>query len=79
MYEEYKLLLAAEQYTGAHFVAINALAPEAIIRDDLDLLNKLLQPFENVDISVDNWSSGGKVSGDLLICLITKLYLIAIT
>ncbi|TIC58943.1 hypothetical protein E3Q03_04067 [Wallemia mellicola] len=61
IYEEYKLLLAAEQYTGAHFVAVNTLAPEAIIRDDLDLLNKLLQPFENVDVSVDNWSSSGKL------------------
>lgn len=59
-YKEYKLLLDAELYSEAHLVAVNALAPEAIIRDDLALLARLLEPFL-VEVGVDGWSSGGKV------------------
>ncbi|TIA83864.1 hypothetical protein E3P98_00468 [Wallemia ichthyophaga] len=58
-YAQYKLLLAAEMHSEAHAVAVDVLAPEAIIRDDLALLRRLLEPL--VTESVDGWASRGKL------------------
>ena len=37
-YDEYKLLLKSQLFNEAHIVAVNSLIPEAIIRDDMNLL-----------------------------------------
>lgn len=60
-YDEYKLLLKSQLFNEAHIVAVNSLIPEAIIRDDMNLLENLLQPFINPDVTVDHWSSCGKL------------------
>ncbi|KZP25015.1 hypothetical protein FIBSPDRAFT_856394 [Athelia psychrophila] len=59
VYEAYECYLAAQLYNPAHDLAVLELAPDAIIRGDLDLLKEL---FERVHSrKVENWTSRGKV------------------
>lgn len=60
----------------AHETVVSVLAPEALIRSDLDLILELLQPIQRVlmdaAVSMDQlagWESGGKVLVDYVACL----------
>jgi len=58
VYGAYCLFMEAGQYHTAHELAVLELAPDAVIREDLDLLAKL---FEGMDsLEVDSWSLRGK-------------------
>ncbi|THH00872.1 hypothetical protein EW026_g1746 [Hermanssonia centrifuga] len=58
VYEAYELYLAAGMYNSAHELAVLELAPDAIIKDDLELLKDL---FERIDgHAVDGWHVRGK-------------------
>ena len=47
-------------FNAAHNLAVLELAPDAVIRQDLDLLNDLFQRFAGQ--SIDGWEVRGKVS-----------------
>ncbi|KAF8888568.1 nuclear protein 96-domain-containing protein [Infundibulicybe gibba] len=59
IYTAYELYLSAGLYDAAHDLAVLELAPEAIIRRDLNLLQNLLDKF--TDRAVDRWHIRGKV------------------
>lgn len=59
MFGAYELYLSAEMYSAAHNLAVLELAPDAVIRQDLELLRELFQRF--VGQPVAGWSFGGKV------------------
>ena len=59
MYQAYELYLTAHLYNAAHDIAVLALAPDAIIRKDLELLKNIFEPFKTKRI--DNWNLRGKV------------------
>ena len=61
VYEAYELYLLAGMYTAAHDLAVMELAPDAIIRKDLELLQELFDRISGHP--VDGWHSRGKVSG----------------
>jgi nuclear pore complex protein Nup98-Nup96 len=48
-------------HSAAHELAVFELAPEAVIRDDLELLKVLFERF--VGHAVDGWHVRGKVCG----------------
>lgn len=49
----------AQLYNPAHELAVLELAPDAIIRKDLDLLKDIFERFNSK--KVDNWNTRGKV------------------
>ena len=59
VYEAYQLYLSARMYTPAHDLAITELAPDAIIRKDLQLLKEILDelPADHIE----GWHDRGKV------------------
>jgi len=59
VYEAYELYLMAGSYTAAHELAVLELAPDAIIRKDLELLKELLQRISGHP--VEGWHVRGKV------------------
>jgi nuclear pore complex protein Nup98-Nup96 len=59
VFAEYKMLLAADEQGAAHNIVVTELAPEAIIRSDMGLLRRLLDPFNPREVA--EWESGGKV------------------
>lgn len=63
IYAAYELYITAQLYNAAHTLALLELAPDAIIRKDLDLLRTLFSPFDSVGRrdKVDNWFLKGKV------------------
>lgn len=60
VYGAYELYLSASMYNAAHDLAVRELAPDAVIREDLELLKSLFEQFRNH--SVDDWHVRGKVS-----------------
>lgn len=77
IFSEYKLLLAAEKSSEAHELVVSFLAPEALVRGDLVLLRRLLDPFNPRLVS--NWDAGGKVSfpfGPLFETIVTNLFVL---
>ncbi|KAF8517736.1 nuclear protein 96-domain-containing protein [Hysterangium stoloniferum] len=58
-FDAYEHFLKADEQRLAHILAVNDLAPDAVIRDDLALLQGLFQPF-NPQV-VDDWSFRGKL------------------
>lgn len=60
VYGAYELYLAAGMYNAAHDLAVLELAPDAVIRADLELLKSLFEQF--LDHPVDDWHVRGKVS-----------------
>ncbi|KAG9313450.1 nuclear protein 96-domain-containing protein, partial [Chiua virens] len=58
VFEAYKLYMAAGLYQSAHDLAIAELAPEAVIRQDLDLLVSLFEAMDGQPI--DGWYIKGK-------------------
>ena len=59
VYEAYELYLLAGKYTAAHELAVTELAPDAIIRKELELLQELLDRISGHP--VPGWHSRGKV------------------
>lgn len=59
VFEAYQLYLNAGLYQQAHDLAVVGLAPEAVIRQDLDLLTSLFERIANQ--TVDGWHVRGKV------------------
>ncbi|KAG1786824.1 nuclear protein 96-domain-containing protein [Suillus plorans] len=62
VFEAYQLYLNAGLYQQAHDLAVVELAPEAVIRQDLDLLVSLFERIANQ--TVDGWHTRGKVYMD---------------
>lgn len=58
VFEAYQLYLQAGLHSAAHELAVYELAPEAVIRDDLELIKTLFGRF--VGHSVDEWHVRGK-------------------
>ncbi|KZT69972.1 hypothetical protein DAEQUDRAFT_668616 [Daedalea quercina L-15889] len=59
VYGAYELYLSAGMYNAAHDLAVLELAPDAVIREDLELLKTLFEQF--LDRPVDNWHIRGKI------------------
>lgn len=59
VYQAYELYLTAQMYNPAHELAVLELAPDAIIRKDLELLKDIFERFNGR--KVDNWNFRGKV------------------
>lgn len=59
LYEAYELYLAAGKYNPAHDLAVLELAPDAVLRKDLDLLRSLFERFAGRP--VEGWHVRGKV------------------
>ncbi|KAK4051594.1 hypothetical protein OIV83_002734 [Microbotryomycetes sp. JL201] len=57
VFAEFKLLIMAEQWSAAHEIAVLELAPEAVVRGDLLLVKKLLEPFNPRRISAQKSTS----------------------
>ncbi|KAJ7050563.1 nuclear protein 96-domain-containing protein, partial [Mycena amicta] len=58
IYQAFELYSSAALYNEAHNLAISKLAPDAIIRNDLELLSSLFSRFNGRP--VDGWHSRGK-------------------
>jgi nuclear pore complex protein Nup98-Nup96 len=81
-FEEYELLIFAGQLTEAHAIAVRHLAPEAIIRGDLDVLLTLFAPFHEANLpggldDMAGWKQGGRVYVDYVACVKHLPYLLA--
>jgi hypothetical protein len=61
VYQEYLASLEAGLFDRAHSVVLDRLASEAILREDMGVLRKLMESLE--DQSVSDWENGGGVSG----------------
>jgi nuclear pore complex protein Nup98-Nup96 len=59
VFEAYHLYLQAGLHSAAHELAVFELAPEAVIRNDLELVKVLFERF--VGHAVDEWHVRGKV------------------
>jgi nuclear pore complex protein Nup98-Nup96 len=60
VWEAYELYMAAELFNPAHELAVLELAPDAVIRQDFELLKSLFAGIAGH--SVDGWHVRGKVS-----------------
>ena len=60
IFRAYELYLSAGLYNQAHQLAAHDLAPEAVIKGDLELLKELFRKFKGHP--VENWQIRGKVS-----------------
>lgn len=58
--------MAAEQWSQAHEIVVHTLAPEAVIRGDIKLLERLLEPID--ETKVEGWEEGGQVRFALSLC-----------
>lgn len=58
IFEAYELYMAAGLYQSAHDLAVVELAPEAVIRQDFELLTTLFERM--VSQSIDGWHLKGK-------------------
>jgi nuclear pore complex protein Nup98-Nup96 len=58
VFEAYQLYLQAGLHSAAHELAVYELAPEAVIRDDLELIQTLFRRL--IGHSVDEWHVRGK-------------------
>jgi len=58
VYQAYESYLTAQLYNPAHELAVLELAPDAIIRKDLDLLKDIFDRFNSR--KADNWNIRGK-------------------
>ncbi|XP_061394699.1 nuclear pore complex protein Nup98-Nup96 [Musca vetustissima] len=65
-----KYLLKAKQWSLAHEIIFQHIAPDAIINDNLDYLHNLLSQFESPDLNkavkVPNWSNQGQIFLDFI-------------
>ncbi|PWN25812.1 hypothetical protein BDZ90DRAFT_275689 [Jaminaea rosea] len=82
-YDEYSLLLKAELFERAHAIAVRDLAPEAIIRGDVNVLFELFAPFteafeEQVGDDLPGWTVGGQLYLDYVACVEQLPHLISV-
>ncbi|XP_013097409.2 nuclear pore complex protein Nup98-Nup96 [Stomoxys calcitrans] len=65
-----KYLLKAKQWSLAHEIIFQHIAPDAVINDNLDYLHDLLSQFETPDLNksvkVPNWSNQGQIYLDFI-------------
>ncbi|KAF9051437.1 nuclear protein 96-domain-containing protein [Panaeolus papilionaceus] len=63
VYAAYELYLTAQLYNSAHNIALYDLAPDAIIRKDLELLRSLFAPFDldGRRDKIESWFVRGKI------------------
>ncbi|KIL64135.1 hypothetical protein M378DRAFT_11701 [Amanita muscaria Koide BX008] len=61
IYNAYELYLSAGLYKPAHNIAVLELAPDAILRRDLDLLRDIFERFEGKEGKIDGWSIRGEI------------------
>ncbi|KAF9476965.1 hypothetical protein BDN70DRAFT_862477 [Pholiota conissans] len=63
VFAAYELYISAQLYNAAHTIAVLELAPDAIIRKDLELLRSLFAPFDNDGKrdKIEGWFVRGKV------------------
>ncbi|KAL8279354.1 hypothetical protein RQP46_008166 [Phenoliferia psychrophenolica] len=66
-YREYQLHVKAEQWNEAHTIAVNELAPEAIMHNSPNLLRAVFAPFDARQVA--DWESGGKIFLDYALCV----------
>lgn len=66
IFRAYELYTSAGLYNLAHDLAVLELAPDAVIRRDLDLLKTLFVPFDKDGRrdKIDSWFVRGKVGRD---------------
>ena len=66
VFRAYELYTSAGLYNLAHDLAVLELAPDAVIRRDLDLLKTLFVPFDKNGRrdKIDGWFVRGKVGRD---------------
>ncbi|RXW16183.1 hypothetical protein EST38_g9671 [Candolleomyces aberdarensis] len=66
IYNAYELYLSAQLWNSAHDLAVLELAPDAILRRDVDLLRELFEPFdlEGRRDKIDGWFVRGKIFVD---------------
>ncbi len=62
---EVRYLLEAKNWNEAHETLVKTVAPQAIIEDDLAVLDDLLKGFQKKD-SIEGWNLGGQVYEDYL-------------
>lgn len=63
VFNAYELYLSAQLYNSAHDLAVLELAPDAVLRRDLELIQDLFEPFDldGRRDKVDGWFVRGKV------------------
>lgn len=80
---EFELLLQAKLFAQAHAVAVRYLAPEAIIRGDVEMILSLFSPFSEaypagrLAKDLTGWTTGGQLYVDYVACIQHLPYLIA--
>lgn len=76
-YTRYLHLLDAKLWDQAAHVAVRDLVPEAILREDFELVRELLEPLRNARVT--DWNTGGQVALDLITTLTRLPLLLAST
>jgi nuclear pore complex protein Nup98-Nup96 len=63
VYAAYELYISAQHYNAAHSIAVLELAPDAVIRKDLELLRNLFSPLSSTARreKIDGWFVRGQV------------------
>lgn len=63
VFAAYELYISAQLYNSAHNLALLELAPDAVIRKDLELLRSLFSPFDSDGRrdKIEGWFVRGKV------------------
>jgi hypothetical protein len=63
VFAAYELYISAQLYNSAHNLALLELAPDAVIRKDLELLRSLFTPFDSDGRrdKIEGWFVRGKV------------------
>lgn len=70
LWEEMRLCLNASLLDDAHRISVKALAPEAVLADDVDLLLRLFEPYQATN-DIAGWSDGGGLFCDYAACIRT--------
>ena len=70
VYEGFTLYIEGGLWNAAHDLAVLDLAPDAILRNDLDLLKRI---FEKFDKQPEGWHNRGKVGVFVVKCAISCL------
>ncbi|CAO1616764.1 unnamed protein product [Parajaminaea phylloscopi] len=82
-FREYELLIKAKLFVQAQNVAVRYLAPEAIIRGDLQMILSIFSPFlqafptGQLSSNLSGWTTGGQLYVDYVACVQRLPYLIA--
>ncbi|GAA5824402.1 hypothetical protein JCM3770_004589 [Rhodotorula araucariae] len=72
-FEAYTLLLSAQRASEAHLIAWTDLAPEALLRNDLALVRRLLAPFHDDDDPAAGFVAGWAAEGHVYLAYLAVL------